>query len=59
MILDHKFFGILEQGKGHLIIYDSSTEDKNFSKAVEIVANLGNTVDILLTRAKKVGQSPI
>lgn len=28
MILDRTFSGILEQGKGHLVVYDSAAEDK-------------------------------
>jgi hypothetical protein len=28
MILDRTFSGILEQGKGHLVVYDSASEDK-------------------------------
>jgi 26S proteasome regulatory subunit N6 len=57
MILDRKFFGILDQGKGHLIIYDTSSEDKSFNKAFEIVENLGVAVETLYSRAKNVGRS--
>lgn len=55
MILDQKFSGILEQGKGHLIVYDSSKEDKSFTRALEIIGNLGQAVDVLYARAKKIG----
>ncbi len=57
MILDHKFSGILDQGKGHLIIYDTTTEDKSFSKAFEIVGNLNTAVETLYNRAKATGRS--
>lgn len=57
MILDHKFFGILDEGKGHLIIYDSSASDVSFSKSSEIITNLGGVVDVLFQRAKGLGKT--
>jgi 26S proteasome regulatory subunit N6 len=52
MILDHKFFGILDQGRGHLIIYESSQEDSNFAKGVEIIGNMEGVVEVLFGRTK-------
>jgi len=52
MILDNKFSGILDEGRGHLIIYDSSSEDFSFAKGVEIIGNLNEVVDVLFQRAK-------
>lgn len=52
MILDHKFSGILDEGRGHLIIYDSSSEDLSFAKGVKIIGNLNAVVDVLFQRAK-------
>lgn len=52
MILDHKFFGILDQGRGHLIIYESAEEDSNFSKGVEVIGNMENVVEALFGRTK-------
>lgn len=52
MILDRKFHGILDQGKGHLVVYETAAEDKNFSKSVEIIGNMENVVETLFTRSK-------
>eukprot|EP01040_Poterioochromonas_malhamensis_P006493 gene6493-6993_t len=52
MILDHKFHGILDQGKGYLIVYESTHEDMSFSKGSEIIGNLGSVVDALFYRTK-------
>lgn len=52
MVLDQKLSGILDEGRGHLIIYDSSSEDVSFSRSVEIIGNLGNVVEALFHRAK-------
>lgn len=52
MVLDKKFFGILDQGRGHLIIYESADEDVNFTKGVEVIANMENVVEALFGRSK-------
>jgi 26S proteasome regulatory subunit N6 len=52
MILDRRFSGILDQGKGHLLIYEGTEEDLSFSKGSEIVANMGLVVESLHVRAK-------
>eukprot|EP00981_Chlorochromonas_danica_P001969 scaffold409_cov167-Ochromonas_danica.AAC.1 len=50
MILDHKFHGILDQGRGHLIIYDASQDDASFTRGAEVIANLGEVVQALASR---------
>ena len=52
MILDRRFSGILDQGKGHLIIYENSSEDKAYTKGLEVISNIGQVVDALFSRAK-------
>jgi hypothetical protein len=52
MILDRTLTGILDQGKGHLIIYDQAHEDKCYTKGVEIIQNMTVAVDALTKRAK-------
>jgi 26S proteasome regulatory subunit N6 len=54
MILDHRFSGILDQGKGHLIIYENSSEDKAFTKGLEVIGNMSLVVDALFVQAKSV-----
>ncbi len=52
MILDRKFSGILDQGRGHLIVYDSVEGDTNFARGVEIIGHMGQAVETLHARAK-------
>ncbi|GAB9463042.1 26S proteasome regulatory subunit n6 [Globisporangium polare] len=53
MILDHKFHGILDQGKGQLIVYESALEDKTYTSGLGVIENVGNIVDSLFRRADK------
>jgi len=52
MILDKKFSGILDQGKGLLEIFDGADEDKAFSSTADIIVNMGQVVSTLMNRAK-------
>jgi len=53
MVLDRKFFGILDQGRGHLLIYDSAPDDTSFSRGIEVIANMGAVVEALFARTTK------
>mmetsp|Transcript_19223 Transcript_19223/g.24807 ORF Transcript_19223/g.24807 Transcript_19223/m.24807 type:complete len:155 (+) Transcript_19223:2-466(+) len=52
MILDGKFLGILDQGRGQLIAYDEMPEDQAFANGLEVVSNMGSVVDSLFKRAQ-------
>lgn len=55
MILDRVFNGILDQGKGQLMVYEAGEDDSNFEKGVEIIGNMGRVVEALFGRAKNMG----
>lgn len=57
MILDHRFSGILDQGRGHLVIFDHSTEDVSFSKGLEVVENMNKVVEVLVGRAQRLNKA--
>lgn len=59
MILDRKFSGILDQGKGHLIVYESSSEDASFKSGLEIVENMGHVVAALAERGKRLNTKTV
>lgn len=52
MILDGTFSGILDQGRGHLIVHEQQGEDRTFALGVDVVTNMGSVVDALFTRAR-------
>ncbi|KAG5177469.1 hypothetical protein JKP88DRAFT_269161 [Tribonema minus] len=53
MILDRKLQGILDQGRGQLIIYEDSASDKAFADGIEVIDNLGTVVTSLYRRAQR------
>eukprot|EP00455_Lapot_gusevi_P018579 TRINITY_DN2016_c0_g1_i1.p2 TRINITY_DN2016_c0_g1~~TRINITY_DN2016_c0_g1_i1.p2 ORF type:complete len:443 (+),score=156.69 TRINITY_DN2016_c0_g1_i1:55-1329(+) len=55
MILDKKFFGILDQGAGDLIVYENVETDKTYDSAISTIKEMGNVVDRLYSKAKRLG----
>lgn len=53
MILDGKFQGILDQGKGHLIVYEESEKDLAMEKGLQVIANIDTVVTSLFERSKE------
>jgi 26S proteasome regulatory subunit N6 len=52
MILDGKFQGILDQGKGQLIVYEESEKDFAMEKGLQVIANMDAVVTSLFERSK-------
>lgn len=59
MVLDHTFAGILDQGKGELIVYDDTVENTSYVRGVDIIANVGSVVDALTGRATKLSKGSV
>jgi len=53
MILDGKFQGILDQGVGHLIVFDDVVQDKTYIAASGIMENMSKVVDSLYEKTSK------
>lgn len=52
MILDGKFRGILDQGKGQLIVYEEGEKDMAMEKSLNVIANMDAVVTTLFERSK-------
>lgn len=52
MILDGKFQGILDQGKGQLVVYEESEKDYAMEKGLDVIANMDAVVTSLFERSK-------
>ncbi|KAL3587261.1 hypothetical protein D5086_014128 [Populus alba] len=54
MILDRKFAGILDQGAGHIIIFDEPKEDALLPAALKTISSIGKVVDSLFVKSSKI-----
>jgi 26S proteasome regulatory subunit N6 len=52
MILDGKFQGILDQGKGHLVVYEENETDSTMEKGLQVIGNMDKVVTSLFERSK-------
>lgn len=52
MILDGKCHGILDQGKGQLIVYEENESDKAMEKSLKVIENMDNVVTSLFERSR-------
>jgi len=53
MILDKQLNGVLDQGEGMLVIFDTIQEDKAYDAALGLIQNMGKVVDALYHKAKR------
>ena len=54
MILDKKFQGTLDQGKGQLLVFEGGGKDKAYDAALATIGKLSGVVDALSKRVAKV-----
>lgn len=52
MILDEKLNGILDQGKGQLIVYEDTEKDLAMEKGLKVIANIDEVVSSLFVRSR-------
>jgi 26S proteasome regulatory subunit N6 len=53
MILDGKLSAILDQGAGHLILYETPAADKTFAKSLAVMGEMSHVVDVLFEQANQ------
>ena len=53
MILDGKLVGIIDQGKGYLLVYEESEKDVAMEKGLQVLANMDAVVTSLFERSKQ------
>lgn len=54
MILDKVFHGVLDQGRGCLIVYDNPESDNTYGAAIETLEQVGKVVDSLYAKTVKI-----
>lgn len=51
MILDDKINGTLDQGKGHLVLFEGKSKENTFTDGLKVFENINTVVDALFRRA--------
>ena len=51
MILDKELNGVLDQGRGCLLVYEPEEADETYEAAIQTVAEVGKVVDSLYEKA--------
>nr|CDJ89185.1 Proteasome component region PCI domain containing protein [Haemonchus contortus] len=51
MLLDKKFFGVIDQHNGTVHVYETPHKDKTYQKSVELIRALSKTVDAIYSKA--------
>jgi 26S proteasome regulatory subunit N6 len=54
MILDKTLHGILDQGRGVLVVFEDFSDDQTYTNALATIGQLGTVVDSLYQKAKSV-----
>jgi 26S proteasome subunit RPN6 C-terminal helix domain len=52
MILDKVFHGVLDQGRGCLLVFDEPEEDGSYGTAIEMLEEVGKVVDSLYAKVR-------
>lgn len=52
MILDKVFHGVLDQGRGCLLVFDEPEEDGSYGAAIEMLEQVGKVVDSLYAKVR-------
>jgi len=54
MILDKVFHGVLDQGRGCLLVFDVAQTDNSYGAAIETLDQVGKVVDSLYAKMVKI-----
>ncbi|EJD02500.1 PCI-domain-containing protein [Fomitiporia mediterranea MF3/22] len=54
MILDKVFHGVLDQGRGCLLVFDETENDETYETSIQTVEEVGKVVDSLYAKATKI-----
>lgn len=57
MILDRKFSGILDQGQGHLLVFDAPPMDDTYGHSIKVLKRMDKVVGSLLVQAERTAKT--